>query len=126
VQGVQQARHSGVVARHVLADVGEVDTEADLRGLVRHGVYAAEQVAPRRRVAHVPPCVLGSARQAGRLPVVGGRVEVVDDDDFVAARHQRVDDVGTDEAGAAGHQHPHVNSPLQRRTARKLSEVRRR
>jgi hypothetical protein len=39
---------------------------------------------------------------------MGGGIEVVDHDDLVATRDQPVDDVGSDEAGTAGHDDSHV------------------
>jgi hypothetical protein len=42
---------------------------------------------------------------------VGGGIEVVDHHDLVAARDQQVDDVGSDEAGTAGHDDSHVTLP---------------
>ena len=86
VQRAQQARRAAVVARHVLVDVGEVDAEADLGGLVAHGVDAVEDADPRAGVADVGPAVLRRRREVGRLAVVRRRVEVVDDDDVVAGR----------------------------------------
>src|SRR5262249_25383039 len=44
-------------------------------------------------------------RDGGRAVLAGAGREIVDRDDEIAARHERIREVAADEAGAAGHEH---------------------
>ena len=73
-----------------------------VRGLVEHDLAAGDRVArrrPRRRPNRRRACA--ARRRSPRT-----RSEIVEHDDLVAARHERVDEVGADEAGAAGRPAP--------------------
>ena len=52
----------------------------------------------------------GAAADFGQIPLLHGagveRIEVVEANDFVALGQQRLDQMRTNEAGGAGHQHP--------------------
>jgi hypothetical protein len=80
--------------RGVRGHVVEVDPEPDLCRLVADELAAAQRAADRVVVADVAAHVLDV--DTGRL-----RVE---DHRLMTARHQRLDDVRADEAGAAGDQ----------------------
>jgi hypothetical protein len=83
---------------------------------LRTSIWAARWKTPRAalgaelpapRVADVGLDQLGARRQRPVEVLAPPGREVVDDRHLVAAREQRVDQVGADEAGAAGDQSPH-------------------
>src|SRR5690606_7106433 len=90
--GGEQHGGAQVVARDVLRRVGDALAEPDHGGLVADGVHAGQGAADGCRVRHVGAGI--------RAQVEHGR--------FVSALLQGGDDLGSDEAGAAGDQYAHA------------------
>ncbi len=105
MHGAQQDRRPGVVVVDVVGHVVEVDAEADLRGLVGDRVDAAHRIGDGGGIAHV-------ARAPLRPGIVDGAgLPEVEDAHLRARVEQRLDDVGADEAGAAGDEDAHRRRP---------------
>ena len=86
----------------VVGDVPDVGPEADHRRLVADGAHPGDSAGGGARVAEVALDPLRPRIQVvGALPVRAGQ-ERVEDSHVVAVIEQGVDDVGADEAGAAG------------------------
>ena len=86
----------------VVGDVGEVDAEADHGRLVADRRDALDRARRPRPGRGRRPRSARRAVEVVRPLAVGGRAERVEHADLGPAREQRVDDVGADEAGAAG------------------------
>ena len=86
------------------------DAQVGLRGEVVDGLRpdVGEQVVER-----LPDVALDELCARGDVLALAGR-ERVDHDDLVALDDQRVDDVGSDEAGAAGDDRSHAPHPTSR------------
>ena len=67
----------------------------------------------------------GDARVDGAEVFLPARTQVVQHDDVVAGGHQRIDEVGADEAGSARDQNPHGALSLRRRRERRSPRRRR-
>ncbi len=113
--GLDDVREADQVAARVRAGVDERVADAGLRGEVQHAVEARVGEQPRDAVG-VGDVELLEAEAGQRLelrqPValqadVVVVVQVVDADDVVAAREQRLRGEEADEPGAAGDQHRH-------------------
>src|SRR5690606_7108379 len=81
------------------------------RRLVADELAAARQASGELGVGDVAPDVLDGGVEVARGAVVGSGQAGVEDHHVVAVLHQRVDDVGADEAGAAGDEGPHRGAP---------------
>ena len=84
-------------------------THTRVRGQVHHHLRPVEQRRQRVAIAHVADdeaCVRVEVGGWGGRGAVDLRGEGVEDRDLVAARQQGVDQVGADEPGPAGDQHP--------------------
>ena len=92
--GGQQHGRAVHVDRGVVGQVGDVDAEPDLGGLVQHRVHPRQQCVQRGRVADVPRADLRPVTQVER-------------DDLVAGYPKGLGDVAPDETGGAGDQCPH-------------------
>ncbi len=76
-----------------------------------HGVDAPGGLEPGVGVGDIARHVAGGGVEiVGRAGVDVGR-QGVEHDHLVAAPYQPVDEVRPDEAGAAGHEHPHATPP---------------
>ena len=99
---------AGVVVGDVARDVAEVDAQADPGRLVAHRVDAPGAPPPRARGRARRPGELG----AGSAATAGGRPPWATSESSTTTSwprgEQQVDDVGADEAGAAGDEDPHV------------------
>ncbi len=118
VQGAEQHRAPEVVVVHIVGDVVEIDTEADHRGLMGDGVDAGDGCLDRGRVGDVAPDILRRRiTPLGPRPV-RSRKQHVEHPDLVTVVHEGVDDVRSDEAGAAGHEHAHQARTRGKRTVK--------
>ena len=95
---------------HVVVDVAEIHSEAHLAGLVADGGHAIERIVPRVRVAAVAPHVGRPVVEVVRTFGMRLGIEVVEDGHLDATSDEVVDDMGTDESGAAGDKNAHWTS----------------
>ena len=101
-QGVEQDRRADVVVGHVVADVGEVDAQADLGGLMADGIDPVDGRPGDRWIPDVAFDELG--------PLVDRRcAQPVEDSDPHTGVAQGVDHMGTDEASPTGDEDPHAS-----------------
>ena len=98
----QQLRRPEVVVGDVVGDVAEVDAEADHRRLVADRGDAFQRALEHVAVAHVALDELGALVEVVGPLAVRGLEQQVEDPHVVTLLEQGVDDVGADEAGAAG------------------------
>ena len=101
-QRAQEHGGAEVVVGHVVGDVADVGAEAHHRRLVADRSGAGDRPRGRGGVADVALEPLGARVEVVRPLAVRGRQQAVEDAHLVPALEQRVDDVGADEAGAAG------------------------
>ena len=87
---------------HVVRDVADVGPEADHRGLVGDRRHAVDRRGGHVGIAHVALDPLRPRVHVVGPLAVGGGQQHVQHADVVAVVEQGVDDVGADEAGAAG------------------------
>ncbi len=114
----RRLQHDGgaeAIGRYIVFDLVHRLAHADRGGLVEHGVHAVQGRAYGIPVAHVPHTEFGGGVKGGRprraLPVDLG-VQVVEHPHAVAVFDQAVDEMGSDESGAARHQDSHWEPPL--------------
>ena len=98
----QQHGGAEVVVADVVRDVADVGAEAHHRRLVADRGGAGDGPRGRGGIADVALDPLRARVEVVRPLAVRGRQQAVEDAHLVAALEQRVDDVGADEAGAAG------------------------
>ena len=107
VERAEEVCGSEVVVGDVGVDVAEVPAEPDACGLVADGVRTVDDRSYPFEVVDVDPAVLGVFAEVVRCGGVGAGGQRVDHHDIVIVAHERVDDVGADESGAAGDDDAH-------------------
>ena len=117
VQSREQRRSAQVVVAHVVGDVREVLPETHHCRLMRDRIAAAHEELERPYIAYIDLVVSRGFIQVGGL--VGMRLwqQDVDDQHLMTVLHERVDNVGADEAGPPGYENPHeVSTRIGNRT----------
>ena len=93
MEGQQAGGEADVVGAGVRHDVTEVDAQPDLGRLVADGLHAGQRRLPGFDVSAVTPDVGRRPVEVGGRATMGGGVEGVEHDHFVALLDEQVDDV---------------------------------
>lgn len=102
--GIENGQRAGHVGPHVVERPFDGGHDVADPSQVKHVVGAAKKLVQAWRVRHVEPLDVDPVVLCVMLEVLesSGR-EVVDDRDLVISVHEEIDEMASDEAGAAGH-----------------------